>query len=77
MNMKSIRRELRAKGEDVKKVLASWRTYVPNHDHYFVDDNGSIRRHDVKAAGGRRAFRSAQREKRQKRIAELKARRTA
>lgn len=77
MNMKTIRRELAAKGVAVKDALSSWKTYVPNTELYVIDGAGAIRRRDVVAAGGRRELRRARREKRRRRIAELKARRVA
>lgn len=77
MNMKDLRRAVVAKGEDVKKAFAGWKTYVPNTELYVVDASGAIRRRDVVAAGGRRALREANREKKRRRVAELKSRRAS
>ena len=44
---------------------------------YFVDRDGSIRRFDVREAGGRKAHRKLKRLKRRRRIAQLKGVRVA
>lgn len=66
MRMKDVRRQLAAKGVSAVRTLDGWLTLVPREEVYFVDRSGTIRRHDVKAAGGRRAYRQAKREKRRR-----------
>ena len=50
------------------------RLWRPDPQIYFRAYDGSIRRFDVRDAGGRRAHRELKREKRRRRVAELKAR---
>ena len=50
------------------------RLWRPDPEVYFRAYDGSIRRFDVRNAGGRRAHRKLKREKRRRRVAELKAR---
>lgn len=76
MRLKDI---LRGKAAEVKEAIAKWKIAAPASEieNYVGNEAGTLRRRDVAAAGGRREFRAAKREKRRKKIAALKAGRAA
>jgi len=62
-------------GRRLSPLRSLSRLWRPDPSVYFTAYDGSIRRFDVRDAGGRRAHRELKREKRRRRVAELKARR--